>query len=358
MVTVTTDSRTDGKTATMTTGTALVSLGPVGKGALEVRQVPRRNPAADEIEVAVAAASVNPIDVRRADGYGRRLLSLLGAAKFPLVLGNDFAGTVMNVGANARTFKIGDRIYGAKPLSAEGTHASHVMVKTKDACTLSASASRDLQALAAIPYSFVTMWLAVRGAGLTRQNAAGKNVVVHGAAGGLGTLALQMLSAWGARATAIARPFNFAACREAGAAEVVDRTSKPFASLARSFDATLNFASWDDDLALLGCLGEGALGHATTAHPMLQNFDELGWLGGAVRTFLDKKRHRAALPKGCRNYAWTNFRLEVAALLELGQLVERHGLSLPIGLRVPLARAGEAFEHVRNHQSGRALILP
>jgi NADPH:quinone reductase-like Zn-dependent oxidoreductase len=114
------------------------------------------------------------------------------------------------------------------------------------------------------------MWRAVRDAGLTRQNAAAKNILVHGAAGGLGTLALQMLSAWGARATAIARSSSFAACREAGAAEVVDRTSKPFASLSRSFDATLNFATWDDELALLGCLREGGLGHATTVHPMLR----------------------------------------------------------------------------------------
>jgi reticulon-4-interacting protein 1, mitochondrial len=127
----------------------------------------------------------------------------------------------------------------------------------------------DLQALTALPYSFVTMWLAVRGAGLTRQNAAGKRVLIHGAAGGLGTLALQMISAWGASVTAIA-PHDFAACREAGAIEVVDSSSKPFATLSRTFDATLNFAAWGDDLALIGALREGALGHATTVHPLLQ----------------------------------------------------------------------------------------
>src|SRR5208283_6126526 len=97
-----------------------------------------------------------------------------------------------------------DRVYGLKPTSAHGTHAKHVLVKA--AHVLPTPASGDLQALAAIPYSFVTMWLAVRGAGLTRDNAAGKRVLVHGAAGGLGTLALQMLSAWRANITAIARP--------------------------------------------------------------------------------------------------------------------------------------------------------
>src|SRR6185312_14348675 len=101
--------------------------------------------------------------------------------------------------------------------------ASHILVKA--ALVLQAPDGSNLQALAALPYSFVTMWLAVRGAGLTRHNAAGKRVLIHGASGGLGTLALQMMSAWGASVTAIARPADFAACREAGALEVVDSSS-------------------------------------------------------------------------------------------------------------------------------------
>jgi NADPH:quinone reductase-like Zn-dependent oxidoreductase len=82
---------------------------------------------------------------------------------------------------------------------------------------LHAPPGQDLQALAALPYSFVTMWLAVHGAGVTRENATGKKVLVHGAAGGLGTLALQMLSGWGAHVTAIAKPPAIEACRLPGA---------------------------------------------------------------------------------------------------------------------------------------------
>jgi NADPH:quinone reductase-like Zn-dependent oxidoreductase len=339
---------------TNTTSAALMCLGPdVG---FEVREIPRRKPSDGEIEVAVAAASVNPIDVRRAQGYGRRLLSLVGAGRLPMVLGNDFAGTVTALGGNVDTFRIGDSVYGVKPPSAAGTHASHVLVKA--AYVLPVPAGQDLQALAALPYSFVTMWLAVRGAALTRQNAGGKRVLVHGAAGGLGTLALQMLSGWGAKVTAVARSPDFAACRQAGAAEVSDGSVKSFASLARAFDATLNFAAWEDDLALLGCLRDGALGHATTVHPLLANFDEFGWLRGALHTFADKKRHRAGLPKGTRRYAWTIFKPEATALQELRQLVEQRRVGLPIGLGTPLAGAALAFDHVRSRRRGRALILP
>jgi NADPH:quinone reductase-like Zn-dependent oxidoreductase len=281
---------------------------------------------------------------------------LLGAGKFPMVLGNDFAGTVASIGARVSTFKPGDRVYGLKPTSAHGAHAKHVLVKA--AHVLPAPAGGDLQALAAIPYSFVTMWLAVRGTGLTRHNAAGKRVLLHGAAGGLGTLALQMLSAWGANITAVARSATLAGCLRAGATEALDGDKQPFASLGRTFDATLNFATWDDDLALLRCLRDGALGHATTVHPMLGNLDRYGWVRGGLKSFSEKKSHRAALPKGTRNYTWTLFRPDAAALADLAQLVEHQRLSLPIGVRKPLPQADEAFDHVRKGRPGRALLTP
>jgi hypothetical protein len=124
------------------------------------------------------------------------------------------------------------------------------------------------------------------------------------------------------------------------------------------FDATLNFAAWDDERALLKCLREGALGHATTVHPLLRNFDENGWVGGGWRTMRDKREMRASLPKGTRRYAWVLFRPEAEALSETARLVELGRLSLPIGIRAPLRNARDAFEHMRRRLPGRALLVP
>ena len=177
----------DGAANSAKTRLVAMCLSPESGGGFEVREVPRSSPAADEIEVAVAAASVNPIDVRRAAGYGRRLL---GASQFPMTLGNDFAGTVDAVGARAASaFAVGERVYGLKPASRDGSHASHLVVKAMHA--RKAPPNRNIQDLAALPYCFVTMWLAAKAAGLARDNAERKKVLVHGAAGGLGILALQ-----------------------------------------------------------------------------------------------------------------------------------------------------------------------
>jgi NADPH:quinone reductase-like Zn-dependent oxidoreductase len=331
-------------------------LGPDAGGRFEIREVPRATPAPEEIGVAVAAASVNPIDVRRAAGYGRRLLSLMGAARFPMTLGNDFAGTVVQAGERSSEFSIGDRVYGLKPVSRDGSHASHITVKA--ALVREAPADQDLQPLAALPYCFVTMWRAVTAVGLTRENAARKRVLVHGAAGGLGRLSLQMLSEWGARATAVAKASDLSGCLEAGAAEAVDRQTNPFANLKGEFDATLNFASWDDERAMLACLRKEALGHATTVHPLMQNFDEFGLIGGAWRSLRERTSMRSLLPKGAQHYGWILFSPDARALSEMDRLVRLGRLHLPIGGETPLRDVAQAFDHVRRRAPGRALLTP
>ena len=169
-----------------------------------------------------------------------------------------------------------------------------------------------------MPYSFVTMWLAAAGAGVTCQNAKGKKILVHGAAGGLGTLALQTLSEWGARVTAIAKASDLPACLQAGAAKAVERERDPFANLRGAFDATLNFAAWDDEANLLSCLREGALGQATTVD-LLQNFDDEGWVAGALRTIHKRGRCGPLFPGRTHNYAWVLFRPEREALSGNGE---------------------------------------
>ena len=88
---------------------------------------------------------------------------------------------------------------------------------------------------------------------------------------------------------------------------------------------------------------------------MLGNFDRYGWVRGALKSFSEKRSHRAALPKGTRNYEWTLFRPDATALSELASLIEQQRLSLPIAIRKPLDQADEAFEHIRKGRPGRAI---
>jgi len=244
-----------------------------------LREFRRSAPGAGEIEVAVEAASVNPIDVRRSSGYGKSLFSLMGAAKLPLTLGNDFAGRVIRVGKDVGHLREGDAVFGAAPPSSRGTHASCVVVPASHAVLR--PAGMPSAELAAVPYNFLTVMKALQAAGLGEANLAGIDVLVHGGTGGLGMIAVQLLKRRGAHVAATGSRDRLPRCRRAGADLLIDRDE--LRTLSYRFAATLNFANWDDEGALLRLLDPQALGHATTVHPLLGNFDRLGLLMGGWR---------------------------------------------------------------------------
>ena len=323
---------------------------------LRIATMPR--PTRSRVLVRVEATSVNPIDAKRASGYGQRLLGMKGAARFPLALGNDVAGVVEAAGPQCRHWRAGDRVFGLVPTGPQGAHSTHVVVN--EVHLRAAPTGYSSAELATLPYTFTTLWLALQRLGLTPEGTRGRAVLVGGASGGLGRLALQVLGHWGARVTAVCSTASVQACRDLGAEAAIDRTSRPVSSLPAQFDASLNFGAWQDEAELIRRLKPGALGHASTVHPLLASFDEHGWLGGALRARREWSRMRALVAaKGeATRYAWVLFQPSVEALGALDALLPRLRLALPIGLSVPLAEGQRAFDHVEERRPGRAVLLP
>ena len=334
----------------------LLCLAPAEPPVFSVQAMAVPRPGKGEVVVRVEAAAVNPIDVKRAGGYGQRLLRLKGAGKFPLVLGNDIAGTVESVGAGVTKWRPGDRVFGLIPTGKGGAYATHVAVES--GWLRPFVDGWDATSLAVFPYSFTTLWQSLRKAGLSEANAKGREVLVHGASGGLGRMAIQVLVRWGAVVTAICATQNVEACTKLGAATVWDRNRQSLSGLPQRYDAALNFGAWQDEEKLIGVLKRGALGVATTVHPLLANFDSRGWLGGAWQTRRDM-RHASGLAaaKGAR-YGWVVFKPEDEALDALHRLLSEGTLALPVGISVPLSEARQAFDNVARQQPGRAVLLP
>ncbi|RZL89558.1 MAG: zinc-binding alcohol dehydrogenase [Variovorax sp.] len=325
---------------------------------LAVRSVEVPQPGTGQVLVRVQATSVNPIDAKRAAGYGRRLLGLKGAARFPLVLGNDVAGIVEAIGAGVTRFTRGQRVFGLLGTGRAGSaHASHVVVPQD--LLLPAPHDADPTALAVLPYSFTTMWLALRSSGITTGNARAARVLINGATGGLGRLAMQLLHHWGSEITAICGRGQRQTGLGLGAQVAVEHGPACIESLPSDFDVVLNFANWDDDAHLASRLGAGAMGQATTVHPLLANFDRLGWLGGAWASRRDWNQVRAIVASRAPNasYAWTIFKPDRDALEALAEGVRARGLALPIGIAVPFDNAIAAFDHVSAGQPGRAVLV-
>lgn len=337
----------------------LICTGAATPPRLGMRSAPLSQPGTGEVLVRVQAASVNPIDVKRAGGYGRRVLGLKGAARFPLVLGNDVAGVVESIGPGANRFAPGQHVFGLLGTGRSGgAHASHVVVPQE--FLLPVPMEADPTALALLPYSFTTVWLALRSAGINAGNARGARVLINGANGGLGRLAMQVLQPWGCEITAICGKGQRQPALDLGAQVAVEYGPVCIPSLPADFDVVLNFANWDDEALLASRLGPQAMGHATTVHPLLANFDRLGWVRGAWTSHRDRSRIRAIVaaraPKA--RYAWTIFKPDPEALAALAEGVRARRLVLPIGISVPLTNASAAFDHVSAGRPGRAVLLP
>jgi NADPH:quinone reductase-like Zn-dependent oxidoreductase len=213
--------------------------------------------------------------------------------------------------------------------------------------------------LATLPYNFLTVCRALAGAGATRANLLDREVLVHGASGGLGLIAIPLLKQLGAHVTALAGERGLAACGAAGADVVLDRHRHPLASLPQRFAATFNFAHWDDDAQLVARLAPGAAGHATTVHPMLAQADRYGVAGGMLAALYRKRRSAAAAPHGAR-YAWTVFRPDRNALNWLAEFAAAMPSmrSMPALQCYQLDDAAAAHRHVEQRRPGRVLLLP
>ncbi len=340
----------------MTGVSQLWCIKPADPVELEVRAAHAPSPGDGEVLVLVKATTVNPIDLGRAKGYGRRFLRRVGAGKFPLILGNDFAGDIAAVGADVRDLHPGDRVFGLVPTGKGGAHSSYVCVDARYIRRYEGAATDE--ALATLPYCFNTVWQALHGAGITKSNAKGLQVLVHGASGGLGQLSLQLLGQWGASVTAVCSTPNAAKCLELGAAKIWDRRQQKLDALPATFDAGLNFANWRDEEILLGRLRKGALGYATVVHPFLGNFDRFGLVSGGWRNYRDFTRMRALAAEKNATYRWIIFRPHPEALDELRRLVAADAVKLTVGMAAPFSEARRAFEHVANNATGRAVLLP
>jgi NADPH:quinone reductase-like Zn-dependent oxidoreductase len=177
--------------------------------------VPQVRP--NEVLVKVCAAAVNPLDWRIRNGS----LRFVKPVRFPKILGFETSGVVQATGAGVRTLKAGDEVFCLHPRA--GGYAEYVLAKEELA--IRKPANVPLEALAAVPIGACTSLQALRDLG---HIAAGDEVLINGAAGGVGMFAVQLGKLFGARVTGVCSTRNVPFVRDLGADDVIDYTQDDF----------------------------------------------------------------------------------------------------------------------------------
>jgi NADPH:quinone reductase-like Zn-dependent oxidoreductase len=200
---------------------------------LSLEEVPRPQPAADELLVRVRAASVNPLDWHYMRGlpYIMRVASGIGAPD-DTRLGVDFAGTVEAVGDGVTKFEVGDEVFGG----ATGAFAEYVTVR-QDSAVGRKPANLSFEQAAAVPIAGVTALQALRDKG---RIGPGQKVLINGASGGVGTFAVQIAKSFGAEVTGVSSTRNVELVRSLGADQVFDYTREDYTRSGQVWDVIVD----------------------------------------------------------------------------------------------------------------------
>ena len=205
---------------------------------LDLTAVDTPVPAADEVLVRVRATSVNPYDWHHMRGeprVARMMPGTLGLRAPKLrILGGDMAGQVEAVGEDVTEFRPGDDVFA---LLEQGGFAEYVSVPERLLARKPGNLSYEHAA--AVPMAATTALLGLRDVARIEP---GQKVLVNGASGGVGTFAVQIARALGARADAVCSLPNADLARSIGADDVIDYTSQDFTRSGRRYDVLLDIA--------------------------------------------------------------------------------------------------------------------
>jgi NADPH:quinone reductase-like Zn-dependent oxidoreductase len=203
-----------------------------GPEVLTLSEVPRPTKVNSEVLVRVMAAAVNPIDAKTRGGGGVSA----SIASYPAILGRDFSGVVVESPYEACQFKPGDEVFGMVPVPRmDGTYAAYVAVPTISVARKPTRLSH-LEA-AGVPTAALAAWGMVVEIAKAHE---GQRMLIHAAAGGVGHLAVQFASYFGAHVVATGSQRNASWLRELGASEIIDYTSTRFEEVLSGIDVVID----------------------------------------------------------------------------------------------------------------------
>ncbi|NHT16334.1 NADP-dependent oxidoreductase [Cellulomonas sp. IC4_254] len=295
-----------------------------GADVLRVVDRPEPHIGADAAVVKVAAASLNPVDYKIREGYLRGLMDVL----FPAVPGWDVSGTVVKAGLDTPELQVGDEVlaYVRKDVVQDGTLAEYVAVPVRTAAKKPAGLS--FEEAAALPLAGLTALQSIRRAGLTE----GSTVLVHAAAGGVGSIAVQLAVHAGARVVGTASAGNHDYLRSLGAEPVAYGDGLVEAArglVPDGFDVILDYVG----------------GQAIETAPALLR------PGGTIASITDAR----ARDELGGQYVWV--RPDSADLAELAELAARGVVKVEIAGTYPLEEAAEAYRALETgHTRGKIVV--
>ena len=296
-----------------------------------------------DLLVRVRAASVNPLDVKTRRGEVKVLLKY----RFPLVLGSDLAGDVVDLGAQVTRFRNGDAVYARLDAERIGAFAEYAVVR--DGAAALKPTNVTFEEGASLPLVALTAWQALVEIGELR---AGQRALIHAGSGGVGSVAIQLARHLGATVFTTVGRRNVDLVKRLGADVAIDYRSERFEDVARDCDVVLDSAGGDTLVRSFECVRPGGVvvsigGTPSAAFARRWGLNPLLVLALGI---MSRKPTAAARRHGAR-YEYLFMRADGDQLRAITRLVEAGAITPLVDRTFPLAQVRDALAY---SEAGRA----
>jgi len=290
---------------------------------LKFEEIPRPEPKENEALVRVIASGVNPADPLTLSGkYAREF-----GTHLPLIPGYDIAGIVEKTGANITKLKIGEAVYGYPTFG--GGWADYVTVKEYEVAAK--PKSLNFVEAAAVPMGALTAWQALVD---TAHLHPGQTILIHGGSGGVGSFAVQIAKARGARVIATASTANQDLLKQLGADAAIDYTKTRFEDVVKDVDAVLDPVGKETLARSYSVVKKGGIVMSLVARPDPAEFQKRGIRGAGISVHPD-----------------------AADLAEIARLIDAGNIKPIVTQVLPLSNAIAAQEQAATHHTRGKVVL-
>ncbi|HYL55096.1 MAG TPA: NADP-dependent oxidoreductase [Gemmatimonadales bacterium] len=296
-----------------------------GPEQLTYEDAPKPTPGAGDALVRVHACAITPTEL----SWGTTYTTRDGVERLPTIPGHELSGVVEAVSRDVSAPRVGDAAYALTDFWRDGAAADYVVVRARDLAPKPKNLSHAQAA--AVPLSALTAWQALFDhAGLVK----GQRVLVHAAAGGVGTYAVQLAKGRGAYVIGTARAINADFLRALGADDVIDYTAVRFEDRVHDVDVVLDSVGGDT----------------------LERSWSVLRKGGVLVTIADSAPAEKAVKYGVRG---VEFIVEPsrAQLIEIARLIDTGALRVIVEATFPLPEARGAFVRgLGGHNRGKLVL--
>ncbi len=201
------------------------------KDVLQEREIEKPVIEDNQVLVESYATSINPIDWKVRAGYLKEMLEF----EFPIILGWDTAGVIVEKGKGVSGFEIGDRVFARPATTRQGTYAEYVAVDETLLARIPETMSYE--EAAAIPLAGLTAWQCLVDFGEIKE---GDKVLIHAGSGGVGNFAIQIAKSFGAYVATTASGKNEDFVKSLGADQFINYKEEEFSEVLQDFDLVLD----------------------------------------------------------------------------------------------------------------------